>query len=207
MYLAVTLLLQYIHFTGLCSCYVSVTFCSISEPTTDIPPDTTTSNKFSVESSDGEVIPLNPKVIKPEDRAPSPEPGETAVPVKKIAFEDDQQSDRPVSGIYSEPADSLARYDSETAVAKSTEEEIQVVDEIQAVDDAFKEITDKEPLYASIPESHKKAKKEKKKQKIKKKSNQRPTISTDTTLEKIDTSTLEGQQMHRMLDAASAGMF
>ena len=186
----------------MCGCYVSVTFCSISEPTTDIPPDTTTSNKFSVESTDGEVIPLNPKVIKPGDRAPSPEPGETALPVKQITFEDEQQSDRPVSGIYSEPADSLARYNSESAAVKSTEEEI------QAVDDAFKDITDKEPLYASVPESHKKAKKERKKQKEKKKSKQkRPTISTDTTLENIDTSTLEGQHMHRMLDAASAGMF
>ena len=112
------------------------------------------------------MIPLNPKVIKPEDRAPSPEPGETALPVKHITFEDEQQSDRPVSGIYSEPADSLARYNSEIATVKSTEEEI------QAVDDAFEDITDKELLYAFVLESHKKAKKEKKKQKEKKKSEQ-----------------------------------
>ena len=184
--------------------YVSVMFCSISEPTTDIPPDTTSSTKFSVESTDGDVIPLNPKVIKSEDRAPSPEPGETALPVKRITFEDEQQSDRPVSGLYSEPADCLSRYHSESAAAKSTEEEIKVVD------DAFKDITDKEPLYSSIPESHKKTKREKKKQKDKGKSKQEsmhPTIAEDTTLENIDTSTLEGQQMHRMLDAASAGMF
>ena len=184
--------------------YVSITFCSISEPTTDIPPDTTSSTKFSVESTDGDVIPLNPKVIKSEDRAPSPEPGETALPVKRITFEDEQQSDRPVSGLYSEPADCLSRYHSESAAAKSTEEEMKIVD------DAFKDITDKEPLYSSIPESHKKVKREKKKHKDKGKSKQEsmhPTIAEDTTLENIDTSTLEGQQMHRMLDAASAGMF
>lgn len=177
---------------------------SISEPTADIPPDTSAS-KFTAESTDGDVIPLNPKVIKSEDRAPSPEPGETALPVKYVTFEDEQQSDRPVSGIYSEPADSLSRYNSETAVAKSTEEEIKVVD------DAFKEITDKEPLYATVPESHKKTKKEKKKKnKEKRKSKQEPaepTITEETTLEDIDTSTMEGQHMHRMLDAASAGMF
>lgn len=157
-----------------------------------------------MESTDGDVIPLNPKVIKPEDRVPSPEPGETALPVKVVTFEDDQQSDRPVSGIYSEPADSLARYNDEIVEAKSTEEEIKVVD------DAFKDITDKEPLYATIPESHKKLKKEKKKSKEKRKSKQepvRPAITENTTLEDIDTSTLEGQHMHRMLDAASAGMF
>ena len=179
--------------------------CSISEPATDIPPDTTSSGKFSVENTDGDVIPLNPKVIKSEDRAPRPEPGETAVPVKRITFEDEQQSDRPVSGIYSEPADCLSKYDSETVTAKSTEEEIKVVD------DAFKDITDKEPLYASIPESHKKAKKEKslksKDKKNDKKESKRLTITEETTLEDIDTSTLEGKHMHRMLDAASAGMF
>ena len=187
----------------LCS-YVSVTFYSISEPATDIPPDTTSSSKFSVENCDGDVIPLNPKVIKPEHRAPPPEAGETAVPVKFVTFEDEQQSDRPVSGIYSEPADCLSKYNGETVTAKSTEEEIKVVD------DAFKDITDKEPLYASIPEGHKKAKKEKRKSKEKKdskKESKRLTITEETTLEGIDTSTLEGKHMHRMLDAASAGMF
>ena len=97
----------------------------------------------------------------------------------------------------------MARYNSKSVATKSTEEEI------KAVDDAFKDITDKEPLYASVPESHKKAKKEKK-HKEKRRSKQepmRPTIIKATTLEDIDTSTLEGQQMHRMLDAASAGMF
>ena len=175
--------------------------CSISEPATDIPPDTTSSGKFSVENTDGDVIPLNPKVIRSEDRAPRPESGETAVPVKHITFEDEQQSDRPVSGIYSEPADCLSRYNSETVVAKSTEEEIKVVD------DAFKDITDKEPLYASVPESHKKSKKEKRKSKEKKNESKRLTLTEETTLEDIDTSTLEGKHIHRMLDAASAGMF
>ena len=181
-----------------------LSFYSISEPATDIPPDTTTSSKFSIENTDGDVIPLNPKVIKSEDRAPAPEPGETAVPVKRVTLESEQQSDRPVSGIYSEPADSLSKYNGETVTAKSTEEEIKVVD------DAFKDITDTEPLYASIPESHKKAKKEKKKSKEKKISKQeskRLTITENTTLENIDTSTSEGKQMQRMLDAASAGMF
>ena len=184
--------------------YATINFYSISEPATDIPPDTTSSNKFSVESTDGDVIPLNPKVIKPEDRAPPPEAGETAMPVKYVTFEDEQQTDRPVSGIYSEPADSLSKYNDEMAEVKSTEEEIKVVD------DAFKDITDKEPLYATVPESHKKAKKEKKKSKEKKKGKQEAkwlTLTEETTLDNIDTSTLEGQQMHRMLDAASAGMF
>lgn len=143
-------------------------------------------------------------MIKSEDRAPRPEPGETATPVKRITFED--EPDRPVSGIYSEPADCLSKYNSETVEAKSTEEEIKVVD------DAFKDITDKEPLYASIPESHKKAKKEKSLKKSKdkkndKKESKRATITEETTLEDIDTSTLEGKHLHRMLDAASAGMF
>lgn len=136
-------------------------------------------------------------MIKSEDRAPRPEPGETATPVKRITFED--EPDRPVSGIYSEPADCLSKYNSETVEAKSTEEEIKVVD------DAFKDIT-------SIPESHKKAKKEKSLKKSKdkkndKKESKRATITEETTLEDIDTSTLEGKHLHRMLDAASAGMF
>lgn len=183
-------------------------FCSISKPAADIPPDTSSSTKFSVENTDGDLIPLNPILIRPEDRAPPPGPGETALPVKNVRFEDEQQSDRPSSGIYSEPADSLSRYNSETDTEKSTTEE-----EIKAVEDAFKDITDdNEPLYATVPETHKKIKREKKKnknkrQKSKQDYNMQPTIAEETTLGDIDTTTLEGQQMHRMLDAESAGMF
>ena len=197
--------------------YVVIIFYSISEPATHIPPDTTSSTKFSVESTDGDVIPLNPKVIKSEDRALPPEPGETALQVKQITFEDDQQPDRPISDIYSEPADSLSRYNSEVNAAKSTEEELKVVDdiaklteeEIKVVDDAFRDITDKEPLYAMVPESHKKEKRKSKAAERKKKRQEarQTTITEETTLEDIDTTTAEGQQMHRMLDAASAGMF
>ena len=168
--------------------------CSISEPTTDIAPDTVTSGKFSAENMDGEVIPLNPKVIKPEDRAPTPEPGETAVPVKRVSLSDvNEQAPRPPSSIYSEPHDCIKWQN-----GKTTEDEI--------VDEAFKEITntDTEPLYASVPESHKQAKRIKKKNKKGKKT---VSIAQDTTLEGLDTSTKEGQEMHRMLDAASAGMF
>ena len=173
--------------------------CSISEPATDIPPDTVTSGKFSAENIDGEVIPLNPKVIKPEDRAPTPEPGETAVPVKHISFSDDEQAPRPSSGLYSEPADSVRRYQSQSG--KTTEDEI--------VDEAFKEITntDTEPLYASVPESHKQEKRVKKKNKNNKKGKKIVSVTSNTTLEGLDTSTKEGQELHRMLDAASAGMF
>jgi len=170
---------------------------SISEPTTDIAPDTVTSGKFSAENMDGEVIPLNPKVIKPEDRAPTPEPGETALRVKHVSLgDDDEQTPRPTSSIYSEPQDSIRMYQSQSG--KTTEDEI--------VDEAFKEITntDTEPLYASVPESHKQAKRIKKKNKKGKKT---VSITQDTTLEGLDTSTKEGQEMHRMLDAASAGMF
>ena len=194
---------------------------SISGPATHVPPDTTSSAKFSVKNTDGDVIPLNPKVIKSEDRAPSPEPGETALQVKQVTFEDNQQpADRLVSEIYSEPADCLSIYNEEVNAAKSTEEEIKVMDdiaksteeEIKVVDDAFKDITDKESLYAMVPESHKRAKKEKRKSKAaerrkKRQEARRTTITEETTLEDIDTTTAEGQEMHRMLDAASAGMF
>jgi len=54
-----------------------------------------------VENVNGDVISLNPKVIRPKDLAPPPEPGETALPVKYVTLEEEQQpqSDRPVSGI------------------------------------------------------------------------------------------------------------
>jgi len=176
----------------------NVNCCSIGEPTADIPPDTVTSGKFSAENMDGEMIPLNPKVIKPEHRAPTPEPGETAVPVKRVSFGDDERAPRPPSSIYSEPQDSIRRYESQSG--KTTEDEI--------VDEAFKEITntDTEPLYASVPESHKQAKRTKK-IKSNKKSKSKTSIMEDTTLGGVDTSTKKGQKMHRMLDAASAGMF
>ena len=110
--------------------------CNVSEPATDIPPDNS-STKCSVENVDGDVMPLNPKVIIPEDRAPPPEPGETALPVKCVTLEEEQQpqSDRPISGINSEPADCLSRYNSEVAA--------QLTEKIKVVKDAFKDITNK----------------------------------------------------------------
>jgi len=74
--------------------------------------------------------------------------------VKHISLSDNaEKTPRPTSSIYSEPQDSIRMYQSQSR--KATEDEI--------VDEAFKENADTKPLYASVPESHKQAKRIKKK--------------------------------------------
>ena len=61
----------------------------------------------------------------------------------------------------------MSRYNGEVAA--------QLTEEIKVVEDALKDIADEEPLYASVPEDYKKAKREKKKKnKSKSKNKQEP---------------------------------